>query len=223
MRNIFVAISIAVGLFFGLAGCDRVSSPLQDNVVTQDDFKIRRGDRLPGFSKEIRYGDGNILGALSLESTEDFEVEGVKFSVSLNHYGSKADWRNAIFFSDDDVAIENIRLRIVSRESDPALEGIFLDDRVTFRPNEDWSEVVERVNTRDSFIIPAGQSILVIHGDLGVAWDYLAGAHLQFTLDVVRHAEGVISEKDYTDSGEFFSEARRFLGVEIVPVPTVGE
>lgn len=232
MYRFFLALAVAFGLFFGLAGCDRVSNPIQDvvmaesdilDVVTPDDFKVRRGDRLIGFSDEISYGDSNILGALSLKSTEDVEVEGLKLSVSLRRYGDKTDWRNAIFLSDDDIDIENIRLRVVSRQSEPASEGIVLDDRgiIRFRPNEDGSKVVERVNLQDGFILPAGQSILVIHGDLGPAWDYLGGARLGFTLDVVRHAEGVISEKDYTDPGEFFSEERRFLDVKIVPVPTI--
>ena len=207
-------------------GCERAINPVQvvmtesDNldVVTQDDFKVRLGDRLIGFSEEITFGDGNVLGALSLKSTEPVEVEGLNLSVSLSRYGDKDDQQSAILFSDVDVDVENLRLRVVSRQGE-GVSDIFLEDRVRFSPNEDGSEVVEKIDFRDGFILPAGQSILVIQGDLGPVWDdLLEDSHLQFTLDTVRYAQGVISEKDYTDSGEFFSKERRFLGVKIVSI-----
>ena len=57
--------------------------------------------------------------------------------------------------------------------------------------------------------------IFEVIGDLDNAWSSFDGATVQFTLTDVDEAEGEDSEKDYTDTGEYFAKEKRFERVEI--------
>lgn len=178
--------------------------------------KVRDGGRLRKFEDEVRYGKDVILGALAVEfEGEDIEMEDLTFDLAIDPKPWSAVDNNAWDDADEEtVRIENVRLRVDGKNVAYSNDSIDLDE------SSDGSEfTISDIEFGDNFVIDVRDETEVkfeIVADLDAAWSYFGGTTLEFTLTDVDLAEGVRSEKDYTDTNEYFATDRVFESVEII-------
>ena len=194
--------------------------------------RVADGNRLKKFEDEVRYGDDIILGAYSVEfEGEDVLMEDLSFKVELNLpsglWTSATD--NAWIDADEDtVRFDSVRLR-VDGENVAYADSVDFDEptcRARYdndadcdgTPNETDDDGRLDVEFEGAFTIDVKKDrevIFEIVADLDSAWGDFEGAQVEFTLVDVDTAEGVNSDRDYTDTGEYFASDIDFKDVRI--------
>ena len=204
----------------GATACDGKEDGNEDfemetAMATISSGRVAEGDRLKKFNDEVRYGDDVILGAHSVEfEGEDVMMEDLTFEVSLDNFPFTSTTDNAWVDADEDtVRFESVRLRVDGENIAYASDSIDFDEPST------GAAMTDTVDFDGTFTIDVRadrEVIFEIVADLDSAWSHFEGTTVEFTLTDVDTAEGVSSEKDYTDTGEYFENDIAFEDVKIM-------
>lgn len=196
---------------------------------------VASGSRLRRFEDEVRYGDDVILGALSVDfEGEDVLMEDLTFKVELSGYPFESATNNAWKSAEEEtVRFDSVRLRVDGENVAYASESVDFDEpsctdtngknrygsdaNCDGTANDDGRLMVEFDGSFTVDVRADREVIFEIVADLDEAWGHFEGAKVEFTLTDVDTAEGVSSERDYTDAGTsgYFAVDRGFEDVKI--------
>ena len=186
--------------------------------------RVADGNRLKKFEDEVRYGDDIILGAYSVEfEGEDVLMEDMSFKVSLSGYAWTSVTDNAWIDADEDtVRFDSVRLR-VDGENVAYADSVDFDEPTAALAGDAYRDDGSNdrrldVEFEGAFTIDVKKDrevIFEIVADLDSAWGHFEGTRVEFTLVDVDTAEGVNSERDYTDTSEYFASDIDFKDVRI--------
>ena len=222
--------------FEGDTACEGDGGTLSEDVgvtrtaeATISSGTVAEGGRLKQFEDEVRYGDDVILGAYSVEfEGEDVLMEDLTFKVSLDSYPWESATDNAWVAADEDtVRFDSVRLRVDGENVAYASDSIDFDEPgcvLAYSTDKDCDGTADddgrlTVDFDGSFTVDVRSDrevIFEIVADLDMAWSHFESTNVDFTLTDVDVAEGVSSERDYTDTGEYFADAKDFEGVKIM-------
>ena len=222
----------------GDADCDGKEGGSEDwddmtAEATISSGRVADGNRLKKFEDEVRYGDDIILGAYSVEfEGEDVLMEDLSFKVKLDGYSWTSATDNAWIDADEDtVRFDSVRLR-VDGENVAYADSVDFDEpsgctgthgRNRYSTDADCDGSADDdgrldVEFEGAFTIDVKKDrevIFEIVADLDSAWGDFEGAQVEFTLVDVDTAEGINSDRDYTDTGEYFASDIDFKDVRI--------
>ena len=172
---------------------------------------IDKAARVKDFEDEIIYGRDRVLGALEVEfEGEDIRLSDLTFEVELmlqnKHYvdaPSKNAWDIA---SEETVELKRLHLRVDGERLAYADEDVEFDEPTSAPTDNKMVEIVEFSEEFDIDVRGTRDVLFEIVGDLDDEWSNFDGAEIKFMLKEVGTAEGLVSDDDYTDSGEFFAD-----------------
>ena len=167
------------------------------------------GDRVTNFEDKVCFGNNVSLGAMSFKFNEDVFMDDLTFELEVA-IADKERWARVRYLS-----VMNLRLRVNGEvvayaESSRVELGYYEDYHYTSVVN-----VVKKISFEDEhFVVPHGNAIFEIEGDLEAAWNHFEGSTINFVLVDAEDAEGLSSGEDYARDG-LFSKAVPFLGVTV--------
>ena len=227
--------------FSGDTTCDSDGGALSNtegttktSVATISSGKVADGSSLKKFKDEVRYGNDVILAAHSVEfEGEDVVMEDLTFTVSLKGYSFTDRDNNAWEDADEEtVRFDSVRLRVDGENVAYASDSIDFDEpdcddddgENAYSTDKDCDGTADddgslTVDFDGAFTVDVRKDrevIFEIVADLDAAWSHFDSTTVEFTLTDVDTAEGISSEKDYTDTGEYFASAKVFEKVKIM-------